>query len=120
MTARIVDGRELSATVRATLIERVRAAGRPARLDAVLVGSDRAAGIYAENQAKTCAAVGIEYRQKPDALGFVCEVVQLMLSRSRRGFLHVAPVAALPQPMQFEAAVSAAQRVIEPEDLQFA
>jgi methylenetetrahydrofolate dehydrogenase (NADP+)/methenyltetrahydrofolate cyclohydrolase len=32
------------------------------RLDAVLVGSDRAAAIYAENQAKTCAAVGIDYR----------------------------------------------------------
>ena len=32
------------------------------RLDAVLVGGDRAAAIYAENQAKTCAAVGIDYR----------------------------------------------------------
>ena len=32
------------------------------RLDAVLVGNDRSASIYAENQAKTCAAVGIDYR----------------------------------------------------------
>jgi len=72
LTARIIDGRELSATVRATLIERVRAAGRPARLDAVLVGNDRAAGIYAENQAKTCAAVGIDYRlhRLPDGAAY--------------------------------------------------
>jgi len=60
--ARIIDGKLLSAAVRETLITRIKAAGRPVRLDAVLVGSDRAAAIYAENQAKTCAAVGIDYR----------------------------------------------------------
>jgi len=72
MSARIIDGRELSATVRENLIARIRAAGRPARLDAVLVGSDRAAAIYAENQAKTCAAVGIDYRlhRLPDGAGY--------------------------------------------------
>lgn len=62
MSAKIIDGKELSARVREDLIARIKAAGRPARLDAVLVGSDRAAAIYAENQAKTCAAVGIDYR----------------------------------------------------------
>jgi methylenetetrahydrofolate dehydrogenase (NADP+)/methenyltetrahydrofolate cyclohydrolase len=38
----------------------------------VLVGGDRAAGIYAENQAKTCAAVGIDYRlhRLPDGAGY--------------------------------------------------
>jgi len=60
--ARIIDGKLLSAAVRETLVTRIKAAGRPVRLDAVLVGSDRAAAIYAENQAKTCAAVGIDYR----------------------------------------------------------
>ena len=72
MSARIIDGRELSATVRENLVARIRAAGRPARLDAVLVGSDRAAAIYAENQAKTCAAVGIDYRlhRLPDGAGY--------------------------------------------------
>jgi methylenetetrahydrofolate dehydrogenase (NADP+)/methenyltetrahydrofolate cyclohydrolase len=62
MSAKIIDGKELSARVREDLVARIKAAGRPARLDAVLVGSDRAAAIYAENQAKTCAAVGIDYR----------------------------------------------------------
>ncbi|MEY2714617.1 MAG: Tetrahydrofolate dehydrogenase/cyclohydrolase, catalytic domain [Planctomycetota bacterium] len=56
MTAQLIDGKLLSATVRESLIARIKAAGRPVRLDAVLVGSDRAAAIYAENQAKTCTA----------------------------------------------------------------
>ncbi len=62
MSARLIDGKALSAAVRELLVSRIQAAGRPVRLDAVLVGSDRAAAIYAENQAKTCAAVGIDYR----------------------------------------------------------
>ena len=72
MTAQLIDGKLLSATVREALIARIKAAGRPVRLDAVLVGSDRAAGIYAENQAKTCAAVGIDYRlhRLPDGAGY--------------------------------------------------
>lgn len=59
--ARILDGKALSEAVRARLRERIAAAGRPVRLDALLVGDDRAAGIYATNQGKTCAEVGIEY-----------------------------------------------------------
>lgn len=72
MTARIIDGKVLSAAVRESLIARVNASDRPVRLDAVLVGSDRAASIYAENQAKTCAAVGIDYRlhRLPDSAGY--------------------------------------------------
>ena len=62
MSARLIDGKALSAAVRELLVSRIQAAGRPVRLDAVLVGSDRAAAIYAENQARTCAAVGIDYR----------------------------------------------------------
>ena len=62
MSAKIIDGKALSNAVRDDLARRIKAAGRPVRLDAVLVGSDRAAAIYAENQAKTCAAVGIDYR----------------------------------------------------------
>ena len=62
MSATIVDGRALSAAVRESIVARIAASNRPVRLDAVLVGGDRAAAIYAENQAKTCAAVGIDYR----------------------------------------------------------
>ena len=72
MSASIIDGKELSARVRADLVTRIQEANRPVRLDAVLVGSDRAASIYAENQAKTCTAVGIDYRlhRLPDGAGY--------------------------------------------------
>ena len=72
MSASIIDGKELSARVRADLVTRIQAANRPVRLDAVLVGNDRAASIYAENQAKTCTAVGIDYRlhRLPDGAGY--------------------------------------------------
>ena len=59
--ARIIDGKALSDTVRGSLRTRLAASGRRVRLDAILVGDDRAAGIYAMNQAKTCEEVGIEY-----------------------------------------------------------
>jgi len=62
MSATIIDGKALSAPVRDKLVARIKASGRPVRLDAVLVGNDRSAAIYAENQAKTCAAIGIDYR----------------------------------------------------------
>lgn len=66
MTARILDGKSLAETYRARIAQRVAAvkerAGR-VRLDAVLVGSkDNGARVYATNQGKTCAAVGIEYK----------------------------------------------------------
>ena len=72
MSAILIDGKELSARVRAQLVTRLKSSGRPARLDAVLVGHDRAASVYAENQAKTCAAVGIEYRlhRLPEGAGY--------------------------------------------------
>ncbi len=62
MTAQLIDGKVLSARVREKLVTRIKSSMRPVRLDAVLVGNDRSASIYAENQAKTCAAVGIDYR----------------------------------------------------------
>lgn len=65
MGAAIIDGKALAAEFRAETAEQARALreqGTPAKLDAVLVESgDNAARIYAQNQAKTCAAIGIEY-----------------------------------------------------------
>lgn len=66
MPASLIDGNALSLSFRdrtkaraASLIAR----GVPVRLDAVLVESgDTAARVYAENQARTCAALGIEYK----------------------------------------------------------
>jgi methylenetetrahydrofolate dehydrogenase (NADP+)/methenyltetrahydrofolate cyclohydrolase len=62
MSARILDGKALAATVRTTVRERVLASGRPVRLDAVLVGHDSAAELYAQSQARTCTEAGIAYR----------------------------------------------------------
>ena len=72
MSARILDGKALSAQVRAGLRDRIRDSGRPARLDAVLVGNDAAAELYAQSQARTCTEVGIEYRlhRLPAGSGF--------------------------------------------------
>lgn len=61
MTARILDGKALSRQVRAEVSARVARAGRPVRLDALLVGADRPAEIYAQNQMRTCAEVGVQY-----------------------------------------------------------
>ncbi len=60
-SAAIVDGRAASDEVRREVARRVADAGRRVRLDAILVGDDRSAVLYATNQARTCAEVGIEY-----------------------------------------------------------
>ncbi|HYF13811.1 MAG TPA: bifunctional 5,10-methylenetetrahydrofolate dehydrogenase/5,10-methenyltetrahydrofolate cyclohydrolase [Phycisphaerales bacterium] len=64
--ATIIDGKALAARQREQIRERaarVRAAGASVRLDAILVESgDNGARVYAENQAKTCVDVGIDYR----------------------------------------------------------
>ena len=56
-----IDGKHLAFQVRRTVARRVAEGKRPVRLDAVLAGGDKGADIYAHNQRKTCAAVGIEY-----------------------------------------------------------
>lgn len=67
MPARIIDGKALADRFRRGIADRaaaLRAAGRPPRLDAVLArnGEDSAARVYADNQARMCAELGIEYR----------------------------------------------------------
>jgi len=70
MPATIIDGNALATRYRDEIAARVKAmetrAGlfaRPTRLDALIVDSgDNAARQYAENQGKTCAALGIQYK----------------------------------------------------------
>ncbi|MHC5003583.1 MAG: bifunctional 5,10-methylenetetrahydrofolate dehydrogenase/5,10-methenyltetrahydrofolate cyclohydrolase [Planctomycetota bacterium] len=60
----IIDGRQLASQVKSDLkrrVARLRAQGRRVRLDAILVGDEGAAGIYARNQASTCEEVGIDH-----------------------------------------------------------
>ncbi len=64
--ARILDGKALAEQYKAVLRQRVAAvqarSGR-VRLDAIICGGeDDAAHVYALNQGKTCAALGIEYK----------------------------------------------------------
>ena len=72
MAARIIDGRALAGTVKQDVAHRVGELGqdnRTVRLDAVLVGGDAAASIYARNQGKACQAAGIQYvlHELPDS-----------------------------------------------------
>lgn len=57
----MLDGKSLGLKVREDVRSRVLAAGRPARLDAVLAGCDQAAELYAQSQARTCEEAGIHY-----------------------------------------------------------
>ena len=62
--AKIIDGRTMAADVKRQMAQRVAALdsrGRSVRLDAVLVGQDSGAALYARNQGKMCHEVGIEH-----------------------------------------------------------
>ncbi len=64
MSGRIIDGRALAGNVRAKLasqIERLHEGGTTVRLDAILVGRDGGAVVYAANQARACRELGIEH-----------------------------------------------------------
>ena len=66
MTARILDGRAVSAAIRSEVSERVRALsdkGMTPGLAAVLVGDDQASRIYVGAKHKACADVGIRSEQ---------------------------------------------------------
>lgn len=71
-SATIIDGKALAKEVRRAIAERIAGSNLDVRLDAVLVGSDRAAEIYARNQQRTCVEVGISYalHRVPDGAGF--------------------------------------------------
>src|SRR3954468_9329033 len=64
MPAKIIDGKSLSTTIRdrvAAEVAALKQQNKPVRLIALLVGDNASAKVYAENQRKTCAQVGIEY-----------------------------------------------------------
>lgn len=62
--ATIIDGISLASSVKDSLagrVDAIHAKGGKVRLDAVLVGDDQGATLYAKSQSKACARVGIEY-----------------------------------------------------------
>ena len=63
-TATLIDGRKLAQTLKDDLKARAtqfKSDGGIIQLDAVMVGGDEGAGLYAKNQAKACHAIGIDY-----------------------------------------------------------
>ena len=65
MAAKILDGKQLAEQIRKRTAERVArltAAGRQPIMAAVLAGDDAGAILYADNQRKKCAELGIGYR----------------------------------------------------------
>ena len=73
MAARIIDGREIAATVRAGVqaeILGLKKRGIVPALSVILVGDDPASHVYVANKIKACAEVGIEsheHRMKADS-----------------------------------------------------
>ena len=72
MTARLLDGADLSRRLRGALAPRVdalAAAGRRPGLAVILVGDDPASAIYVRNKVKACAEVGLrsDLRQLPSS-----------------------------------------------------
>ncbi len=65
MSAQIIDGKSLAAALRKSIASEVKAMAdhhMPVNLTALLVGDQPAARVYAENQAKSCAQLGIGYQ----------------------------------------------------------
>jgi methylenetetrahydrofolate dehydrogenase (NADP+) / methenyltetrahydrofolate cyclohydrolase len=65
-SARTIDGKAIAQLVREQVYaraQRLAETGEPARLDALIVAgpNDTASRVYAQNQAKTCRALGIQY-----------------------------------------------------------
>jgi len=64
MTAIIIDGKALASKIKLTLAHEVQTLnqlGKAVHLNALLVGDTPAAKVYAQNQARTCAELGILY-----------------------------------------------------------
>jgi methylenetetrahydrofolate dehydrogenase (NADP+)/methenyltetrahydrofolate cyclohydrolase len=83
VSATIIDGREISAQVRAEVRGEVEAftaqAGRPPGLATILVGDDAASGIYVANKRKASAEVGIaDFHQHLSAEATQAEVAELI------------------------------------------
>jgi methylenetetrahydrofolate dehydrogenase (NADP+)/methenyltetrahydrofolate cyclohydrolase len=79
-TATIIDGVSLAGAVKEDLTRRIKAIDARVSLDAVLVGDDQAAVLYAKNQAKACEMVGIEFtlHQLPESASHA-QVEELIL-----------------------------------------
>lgn len=85
MSATIIDGKRLASEEQARIAGRaadLRRRGRVPRLDALLVDSgDNAARLYAQNQARTCERLGIDYKLHELPRGTGLEAICATLDR---------------------------------------
>ena len=81
MSAQIIDGRALAQQFRERVAQRSKALcerGFTPKLDAILVESgDNGARVYAQNQARTCEAIGIEYQLHTLPVGSAQEAIEV-------------------------------------------
>ncbi|MCP4895063.1 MAG: bifunctional 5,10-methylenetetrahydrofolate dehydrogenase/5,10-methenyltetrahydrofolate cyclohydrolase [Actinomycetales bacterium] len=98
-----IDGKQLAFQVRRTVARRVAEGKRPVRLDAVLAGDDKGADIYAHNQRKTCAAVGIEYHLHRLPADADVEMVEALIASLNANPVVTAIMVHLPLPDGVEA-----------------
>ena len=97
MTARIIDGKALAATVRAAVAARVAALGFRPGLAVVLVGEDPASAVYVRNKDRAAAAAGIlaQTIRLPATVGeaaLLAEVARLNADPSVDGILVQLPL----------------------------
>ena len=80
MSSKIIDGKALALAFREQVARRageLRSDGFAPKLDAILVESgDNGARVYAQNQARTCEALGIEYQLHTLAIGSDQSVIE--------------------------------------------
>jgi len=65
MDTKLIDGNEIASTIKKKLvsdIKNIKAKGMTPHLEAVLVGDNAGAKIYAKNQEKSCGELGISYK----------------------------------------------------------
>ncbi|MEZ6243389.1 MAG: bifunctional 5,10-methylenetetrahydrofolate dehydrogenase/5,10-methenyltetrahydrofolate cyclohydrolase [Phycisphaerales bacterium] len=117
MAARIIDGKALAAEARkglAARVVKVRAAGGDVRLDAILAcDGDSPARVYAGNQARTCAQLGIGYTLHELPGGCDFSRISALVRSLNENTAVCAIMAHLPMPPGVDA--YEVQRLIDPE-----
>jgi methylenetetrahydrofolate dehydrogenase (NADP+) / methenyltetrahydrofolate cyclohydrolase len=100
MAAKIIDGKALATAIKQQVLADVKelnSAGYPVKLSAILVGHAPAARVYAENQARTCQEMGIDYKlhelsEKTSQTELDALLRQLALDRSVTGIMVHLPL----------------------------
>ncbi len=114
MTARILDGKTLAASIRASVKERVAKSGARPGLAVILAGDDPASRVYVRNKTRACEEAGVRSQQ----IDFPASVTQEELIGSIRklnadpavhGILVQLPLPAHIDPVAVQGAISPAK-----------